>query len=191
MVQFNSDKDIPALVQEANRLLDEVCAITKDCDDDLWRRRPSEDEWSASECCDHLVQISSKVIPKLQEALQMMKSEQSERPKAYHYSMFERLFVYFASGSDRRPLIRLKSHTDYAPVQSPSIQETITQYQHWQSELIVIMQAVQGKDPTKTKVASPAIDWLKLSVGQWIVLLLVHQNRHILQARRALERVAA
>ena len=190
MIQFNSDDDIPALIDEAKRLTEEARRIVDSSDASTWHAHPSDGGWSAAECFQHLIEVSSKMLPNLGEVVESMKADESKRPDRYHYSMFERMFVYLASGSEERPKVRFKAPTLYVPQAALETNPMLDEFERWQGDLINVISNLKGKDPSKTKMPSPAASWLKVSVGQWIVLLLVHQSRHLSQARRALEAAA-
>jgi hypothetical protein len=66
-----------------------------------------------------------------------------------------------------------------------AVQEFLT----LQDRYMETLQLASGIDLARTKVPSPAMSLLKLSVGQWLASMEGHQRRHLWQAREALKRV--
>lgn len=187
MIQYNSEDDIPRLIEAANERVAETRALGEGMPEEAWHKRPAEDSWSAAECISHLNTLSEKMLPKLREAIADAGDASVKSPGPYHYGLFEKLFVYLAGASEQRPRFRARAPGLYEPEHKPEVSELLDEFERLQGELIDTLNRVRGYDPSKLKAKSPAAAWLTLSVGQWLVLLISHQSRHISQARRALE----
>ena len=67
--------------------------------------------------------------------------------------------------------------------------DAVREFLTLQDRYMETLQLASGVDLARTKVASPAMSLLKLSLGQWLNSMEGHQRRHLWQAREAVRRV--
>ena len=102
----------------------------------------------------------------------------------FRYGWLGNWFVR-AMGDDRLPpRNRLRAPRLYQPRPwaNPTIGEAVQEFAALQDDFIAIVQAADGLDLARIKIASPITRLLRLSLGQWLNGLSGHQRRHIWQA---------
>jgi hypothetical protein len=57
-------------------------------------------------------------------------------------------------------------------------------FRAYQVQFIDRLRQANGLDLARARVRSPAVSWLRLPLGSGFALVVAHERRHLLQARR-------
>lgn len=169
-----------AAKQEADRLVIE-------CPSELFNEAPGPDRWSVGQCLDHLNQIGTRLVPRLESAIEEGWTEGQKAEGPFRYGIFSRWFVRVQQPDSGW---RMSAPTLYVPSDEPLDPETVVRsFATLQDDLIDCAKRAQGLDLRGIRVPSPVSNWLRFSLGAWLAATVAHQQRHLQQARGAVEAV--
>ena len=146
--------------------------------------RPGAERWSAGECLEHLSAVASLQIPKIEEAIARGRREGLLSRGPFVYSWPGRMFVESLQASSR---IRVRTMKLYTPRAGLTKEEVLGRFLRFQEEYCRLLEAAEGLDLARIKVASPANRLLRFSLGIWFAATVAHQERHLEQAARVLQ----
>jgi hypothetical protein len=67
--------------------------------------------------------------------------------------------------------------------------ETVEEFRGLQDQFASCVGQAEGLDLRRIRVASPAVPLLRISLGAWFEATIAHEERHLRQAERVLERL--
>ena len=168
----------------------EIRNLTASLDAAKYNARPSERAWSAGECVEHLAVTAREMIPALNAGAARARENGWLAHGPFEYGRFEKWFARQAGGEELPPKRRFKAPKLYHPPhRTYGMEEAVEEFLALQDRYLETLQLASGVDLARTKVASPAMSLLKLSLGQWLRAMESHQRRHLWQAREAVRRL--
>ena len=168
----------------------EIQNLTGSIDTATYNARPSEKAWSAAECVEHLSATAREIIPALDAGVARARENGWLAHGRFEYGRFEKWFARQSGGDELPPKRRFKTPKLYHPPhRTYDMDDAVQEFLALQDRYVETLQLASGVDLARTKVPSPAMSLLKLSLGQWLKSMEGHQRRHLWQAREALKRV--
>jgi len=148
-----------------------------------WNLMPST--WSIAQCFAHLMQASEALLPNVEKALRHGKTYGPFGSGPFSYGPLNRVFIWSVKPSSPP----LPAPGSYRPSDEPRSRDTILrgflqQQERWQQAV----EASEGLDLRKIKVASSAAPLARLSLGAWFEATPLHQLRHLEQVQRVMLR---
>jgi hypothetical protein len=144
--------------------------------------RISQDKWSILECLEHLNLYGDFYIPEIEYRI----GHSNNTPQEHFRSGV--LGNYFASSMlPKKKLNKMKTFKDKNPTGSKLDKATIKRFLVQQEQLLNLLDKSRTIDLNKTKTAISISKWIKLKVGDTFRFIIYHNDRHILQAIKALE----
>lgn len=145
--------------------------------------RPSENSWSAGECFQHLIKINDYYIEHFKKAGEDPGKKVSELGK--FKSTLGGKFVLRGVNPEQK--FKAKTSREYNPINS-NIDGNIIKKFLEQHQLIKSLAAkCRGADLNKVKIASPFTKLIRYNIGDAFMIVMLHNQRHILQAKRVME----
>lgn len=182
----------PDLIAELGELRERVdgCRgaareIVEGLDDAQFNARPTPDSWSVCECLHHLVVTGEKVGHAIDLALERAHREGRLSRGPFRYGRLGNWFVRQCNADNFPKRRRVKTVKTYEPQAHQSVTNVLSAFDALQTNLIERIEASNGIDLARVRITSPATRLIRLSLGQWLELLVGHQERHLLQAREA------
>jgi len=163
---------VPAARAVAEGLSDEQCS-----------QRPAPGRWSIAECIDHLNVTGEKVMRAIDPAIERAHREGRYAAGPFRYGRIGRWFVRASSGDPHARRRRYRTVSTYEPRRVLAIERVLADFKTLQENLCERVEAASGLDLARIKIPSPAVRWVRLSLGLWLELLAGHQERHLAQAR--------
>jgi len=167
----------------------DVSQIVTMLTDEQARRRPELTSWSVTECIDHLCVVGRKLLPRIDAGIAQARQRGWYSRGPFRYSWWGNWFVRASGSGDYPPKRKVKTPKLYRPVQEWPLEELVRSFTHLQDEFQRRLREANGIDLARVKIVSPATRLLRLSLGQWLELIVGHQERHLLQARDARQAV--
>lgn len=165
---------------------EEVKNLIYPVDEDQFNWKPSPGHWSAGECLEHMNVIGLRFIPAYDTAIKKGRQKKLQGNPPFKYTWLDQWFISYLEPSSK---LKMKTPKIYkpAPIRLDK-KETFQRFLNLRDEYLRVFEEAQGLDLKRIKVASPAIRWLRLSLGAWFRAGLVHEERHILQMKNILNR---
>ncbi len=145
-------------------------------------QRPGPGSWSALECIEHLNRYGNFYLPEIQQRI-----AQSPHPASAKYSSGW-LGNYFAKSLlPKEKLNKMKTFSRMDPMGSELRAEVLHTFVAQQKQTLALLKEAETVSLSKTKTAISISSWIKLRLGDTLRVLIYHNQRHIVQAERALQ----
>jgi|CXWL01.1.fsa_nt_gi hypothetical protein len=168
----------------------EIHRLAESVDERTWvtRPAPSSSSWSMSECIGHLTLTTEAFLPAMREQLQRPESRARRAP-----AKMRRSFLAWMLSRALEPPARQKypTTTAFVPDEAMSKAETLAEYDRSQDALLAMIRLGDGIDLTRIRLVSPFDPRLHYSFFSALHIAAAHQRRHIAQAIKARDRLAA
>ena len=162
--------------------------LAESVDETTWVTRPAPTSWSMSECIGHLTLTTEAFLPAMREQLQRAESRARRAP-----AKMRRSFLAWMLCRALEPPARQKYPTTaaFVPDEAMSKVETLAEYDRSQEALLAMIRLGDGIDLTRIELVSPFDSRLHYSFFSALHIEAAHQRRHIWQATKARDRLAA
>ena len=132
------------------------------------------------ECFDHLIATNESYFPRIVKAIETAENTGERGVRPFKPSIFGRFFIKsLRPGSG----FKVKTFKVFKPKSGPKSLDVTTRFLAMQDELIALIKRADGCDVNAVKFASPVSGLLRFSIGEGLSVLVVHEQRHLLQAQ--------
>jgi len=143
-----------------------------------WKSHP--DSWSVGECLSHLVNSNGLYLNKIENIINSLPTG-SEKDFPYKQSFIGKLIV---KGVDPSNVKKTKTFKVFYP-ESPNIQRNIIdEYINSSKKFIELARKMLSLDLRKYKLSSPVNKLIRLNLGDPLIIIPKHDERHLDQAER-------
>ncbi|MEZ4721262.1 MAG: DinB family protein [Flavobacteriales bacterium] len=172
-------------------LIDELIAKTKDVlnqaeelaqlDSETLNKKATPEKWSALECLEHLNRYGDFYLPEISRCLNGAKKVNEN-----HLFKSSWLGEYFAqSVSPREKLNKMNAFKSMNPVGSKLDTKVVGKFIRQQHQMLDLLTRARTVDMRKTKTNISISKWLTLRMGDTFRVVIYHNQRHLVQARKA------
>lgn len=148
-----------------------------------WKQAPKV--WSVAECIDHVRSTNAAYRPNLARAIEAAKRNGSSG-EPYRAGRIARWF--HAQIDPDRSKRKVRGPGVFRPTMHPSDPAILQRFLEEQGEVERMLDAAHGVDLNRTKLFSPATKLLRLSIGEALETIVLHERRHLRQARGILDK---
>lgn len=146
--------------------------------------RPVPDRWIVAQCFDHLVKVQSDYLPALRRLADGTASPTLWERLSPFSGSFGTLLIRSLSPDNER---KTKTIRKMQPSASDLDGRVIARFAGHQRELVAAIRALPAElDPRRVIVTSPLSPFVTYSLADALTILVVHGQRHFLQAERVL-----
>ncbi|QJD81656.1 DinB family protein [Spirosoma rhododendri] len=178
---------LEGLEQQVEKHIQEAVQIFQNKDEALLRKPAMSGGWSVVQCLAHLNSYGQYYLPRLKQEL-IPRSPGQHTTTTFTSSWLggylTRLMdpggglIKFKAARRHQPLVNLPAHT------------VVAEFIDQQEELLRLLQAAQDHDLTTIRIPMSVAAWIRLPVGNVLQFLIVHTERHLIQARRNIDTIA-
>lgn len=186
---MNSRELIEQSLSEANQIKATVEQKFLHLTADSLNNKPSPNSWSAAECFQHLLFTNGEYLKHFNEIVES--SQKSDVKNTFNHSSFHpfkhsfwgKLILYFVN-----PNNKMKSKTTklFNPTYSKVEPEVVQKYLSQHDKIVEVISKMKNLNLRGLKIPSPINEKIKYNLGDAIKILVLHDQRHIQQAERAL-----
>jgi hypothetical protein len=151
-------------------------------------RRPGKGRWSAAECITHLNLSNRSYLPRLAEALRILREKKLTASGPFRLDWNARLLKYWLEPPSR---LRLPTSEPFKPINVTDAAAAWGEFESLNQQLEEQLASARGLDLGGAKIVSPFAQDVKYSVYSAFVLIAAHNRRHLWQAENALRVNAA
>lgn len=145
--------------------------------------KPEPNQWSIAQCFEHLVAANESYFPAFEQVLSGQKNTTLWQRMPLLPSLFGRLIVQAVSPEAAR---KLKAPGIYTPASSSVDGAIIHRFLERQEQVIKYLNAVKDLPVETIIIASPVTDFITYSLLDACRIIVGHEQRHLLQAKRVL-----
>lgn len=177
------NEQLDRLIRDARTIVDEARTSFGRLSSTQLNWKPSAERWSVAQCFDHLITTNKGYLPIIE----------SVRTGTKKTTFWERLPVLpglagklLIKSLDPASTRKLKAPKSFEPAQSNISASIIDDFASQQDKIIAGMEATSHLDLEKIVVTSPAVaaGFVAYSLMDAYRIIVVHEQRHFLQARR-------
>lgn len=177
---MNSEAIINELIELTQKNLNDVQSF-KNLTDNQLNFKHSTESWSILECIEHLNRYGNFYIPEISGRLKHSKFKVSPTFKT------GLLGNYFAKSMlPKEKPNKMKTFKSMDPNNSALDRQTLDTFIQQQKSLIELLNDAKNTDLTKVKTAISISKLIKLRLGDTFRVVIYHNLRHIVQAKKAL-----
>lgn len=144
---------------------------------------PGNGRWSACECVEHLRVTTEQYLVPMRALLAAHRAAgRADEDQTIRPGWFANWFIGQASPANRR---KLPAPGRFKPSKGGVAVETFDGFAASQHELAKLIEEANGWPINRGKFPSPVTRLIRFTLGEAMMLLAVHQQRHIEQARAA------
>ncbi len=145
-----------------------------------WKSHP--DSWSVGECLSHLVNSDGLYLIKIENIINSLPTG-SEKDFPYKQSFMGKLIV---RGVDPSNVKKTKTFKVFFPASSSIQKNIIDEYISSSKNFIELNQKMLSFDLRKYKLSSPVNKLIRLNLGDPLIIIPKHDERHLNQAERVM-----
>lgn len=143
--------------------------------------KPDARAWSAAQLLDHLIVANAGYIPQLRDALARLRAEGKRGSGPFKVGFLAAAFVKSVSPGSRS----MSAPERYRPTDTPT-DDLPRRFLEQQEAIDRLLVEADGLDLRALKVTSPANRLVKVRVGEAFLVIVRHEERHLLQLQRIL-----
>jgi hypothetical protein len=172
-------------------LLHEVSLITKKVQAEFGRLntgqlnwKPAPDQWSVAQCLDHLIKANQQYFPLLEGVANGTRKKSFMEKLPVLPAIFGKMMLKALDPSNEK---KLKAPASFKPGASELPPSIVSDFVQHQQQLIRLIRATDTVDHEKTIVSSPISGLITFSLQNATCIIVVHEERHFMQAKRLLK----
>ena len=180
-MRSNQAEDLSRLIAEANAISDETKARFSDFTAQQLNCRPDADQWSVAQCFDHLVRANEAYFPIFDEVISGEKKSTFWERVPWLPSFWGKVLI---KSLDPKSTRKLKAPKIFRPSSSQIDGPIISRFIDQQNRLIRYMKSTEHLDLERIKISSPVTSLITYSLLDTYRIIVTHEKRHFLQAKR-------
>jgi hypothetical protein len=160
--------------------LKEVISVFQNLPTEVLLQHGSNKGWRIAECLAHLNSYSDFYIPRITKAID--NAPPANEDCNFQHSVLGRYFIRSMDPDlSKKKFKAMKKHLP-APVADPH--NEVARFIAHLENLLALSRQARHKKLRKTSVATSIASWLKINAGDALAFLIVHNKRHLKQARQ-------
>ena len=177
-------KRIESVVSDLGSIADEARESFGDLNGEELNWKSSDKSWSVAQCLDHLITINSLYFP----IFEKLRSGMPPSTFLQKYSPFSGFFGrYLIKAMMPENPKKMKTSKKAYPSASSLDAGIVGRFKEHQRLLADHIAAISPDVDLKTIITSPLAGFVTYSLDDCLTMLVVHERRHLLQAKRVLE----
>ena len=177
--------ELPALIEVANTVAPQVRAEFGSLRADQLNWKPSPDKWSVGQCFDHLIVSNAEYFPIFDRVLQGAKTTNTIWESLPGLPrLWGQMLIKAVSPDGAR---KQKAPKILAPTTSAVDAGIITRFIDQQERVVSYLNTITAVDADTIIITSPVARVITYSLLDACRVIVAHEQRHILQARRLMQ----
>jgi hypothetical protein len=169
------------LIARTKQLILEAELLKEKSEEDL-NVKENSTSWSVLECLEHLNLYGKFYLPEIAKRI----SENRGKKESVFKSGW--LGNYFANSMlPKATLNKMKTFQNMNPINSQLDKKVIDEFLSQQEQMLLLLDQARKISLNKTKTAISISKLIKLKLGDTFRIVIYHNQRHLIQAKRVLE----
>ncbi|GJM33307.1 MAG: hypothetical protein DHS20C18_23080 [Saprospiraceae bacterium] len=148
--------------------------------------KTSPESWSILECLEHLNLYGDYYLKEIE--ARIIKAEKAPQATPFKSGLIGNYFVNLIRPKEAG-IKKIKALKEMNPMDSKLSTTTLDRFFKQQARLLSLLQSAGKVDLTKVKTGITFTKLIKLRLGDTLRFVVYHNERHLLQAKRVMERV--
>lgn len=151
-------------------------------DESVLNYKPTTASWSILECFEHLNRYNRFYNAKFREAI----DGSSRHADDVRSNWIGRKFIAMMHPDNKKKIKTVKNMNPTIGQQSKLTRSTVEEFLKHQHELLRILDAAKRADLNRSNIPVEFFRMIKMRLGDALQFVIVHQQRHLIQARTVL-----
>ncbi len=166
------------MYDDAQAVLNLHDVLTGNLQDEQIQWQPAQGGWCIGQCLEHMILVADLYDGQIRPALEKAEAQGIRLPDARHrFSLFGKMLL---AAMDPKSSRKLKTFGMFAPPAAIRANVAAT-FRERHGQLMEFIRRADGLDFSRIRFASPASRLLRLNLGDAILILNVHAERHLRQ----------
>jgi hypothetical protein len=177
-------EDLSGLIYTACAITDETRAGFGGLTAQQLNWKPGADQWSVAQCFDHLITTNGAYFPIFEKVLSGKKKNTFWESAPWLPTLWGRALIKAVDPESKR---KLKAPKVFHPSSGSVDGAVIRRFIDQQNQVIRYMKATENLDAEKIIISSPVTKLVTYSLMDAYRIIITHEKRHLLQAKRVSE----
>ncbi|MEM6963476.1 MAG: DinB family protein [Bacteroidota bacterium] len=180
-MKINNRDLIEDLIQRTKDVMNAAIEL-ESLNNEILNWRSSEKSWSVLECFEHLNRYGDFYLSEIEKSI-------NEGKKVEENEIFKSGWLgnYFANSMlPKEKLNKMNTFKSMNPLGSALDKSTLEKFINQQKQMLQLLGKARTVDLSKTKTAISISNWIKLRLGDTFRVVIYHNQRHVVQARKVL-----
>jgi hypothetical protein len=185
MPVYQTNELLTKLQQQTEDFLNEAISEWQMMPAETLLHQPAPNQWSGAQCLEHLNSYGRYYLPAIEKAIETGKtSGQAANPNFYSGWLGN----YFTNTMkvNAGKMKKMSSPKEHVPIADLDVPKVISEFIDQQEKLLVLLDVAKEIDVNKATVPISIAKFIKLKLGDVFLFLIAHNERHILQAEKAI-----
>lgn len=183
MPQFITNHFIMGLQRQTELLLNKAVAQWQMMPEEQMCRKPSAEAWSATQCLLHLNSYGHYYLPAIENAIKHSTSQ--PKPK-YQTGLLGGYFTKLMQPGENGKVKKMKAAKPHEPLQNKDAYAVVAEFIDQQEKMLALLEKAKMVNLEKTRIPISIAKFIRLQLGDVFAFMIAHNNRHVLQAEKAL-----
>ena len=148
--------------------------------------QPTENKWSAAQCLEHLNSYGRYYLPEIERAINIATADNRLSNPEFTSGLIGNYFTNMMLPKEGKQN-KMKAPKDHQPVANLNTDKVVSEFIDQQEKLLSLLEQARTVDLNTSKVPISIAKFIKLKLGDVFMFLIARNQRHILQAERALK----
>ncbi|WP_207496411.1 DinB family protein [Aridibaculum aurantiacum] len=184
MPTYKTNELIEQLQQQTENFLQEAISEWQLMPAAVLLQQPAAGKWSAAQCLEHLNSYGRYYLPAIEKAIEASKAKGQNGTKSFSSGWLGNYFTNMMKPTHK--MKKMASPKDHAPKADLDAAKVVGDFIDQQERLLLLLEEAQHIDMNKATVAISIAKFIKLKLGDVFMFLVAHNERHIVQAEKAL-----
>ena len=150
---------------------------------------PAPDAWSAAQCLEHLNFYGRHYLPAIENAIQQGKTRGSKPAACFRSGWLGAYFTQLMQPQQDGTLkSKMTSPNNAVPSTQPDPHKMLAEFIDQQEKMLYLLRSAAAVNLNQVRVPTSLSPWIRLKLGDTFGFVIAHNQRHILQAERALSK---
>ena len=171
---------------QLDKISGEVKKSFGDLNADQLNLKPAPDRWSIAQCLDHLIISNRLYFPVIQEVRDGTYRKPITARFPFMVNLFGNMILKSLLPESRR---KVKTFQVFEPSESDLPEDIVKQFIEHQEELKKVINESGDLIEKNAVISSPVYRWIVYRLSTAYDILVVHEKRHLMQAREVMKQI--
>ncbi len=186
IMQYNSLQLLNDLYQQTTAFLDEAISKWQMMPDKKFSHQPAPTQWSAKQCLAHLNSYGDYYLPAIEKSIQMAREKNKTVSAVFSTGWLGGYFTkLMQTDSHGLPSKKIKAFKKYIHGNDEDGDHVIATFIEQQEKMLQLLTDAKNIDLNNTRTGISIAPLIQLKLGDVLMFIAAHTQRHLLQAARA------
>lgn len=184
-MKYLSNQLLESLFNQTETGLEKVIREWQLLPEEYLAQQPAPGKWSAAQCLEHLNSYGLYYLPAIEKAIGKVSGSQ---PAVRFKSSWLGNYFYrtMLPGNNGMPAKKMKAPSKHTPGNDLNGKAVLNEFISQQEKLEQLITKAKAINISKASVGISIAPFIRLQLGDVFLFIVAHNNRHLLQAGRAL-----